>query len=377
MHLNLRKLSATLLLMTAQSVLADNFLLGLAQHQELNKEQFIAALYSSTISSDTQVLMDNDVTRRITLKVTAKSLSPSQINNMWIGGMAVNSSSQLLTQEADNMVMFTGFLKQKLMRGDTLSIHSQNNITSVSLNDIHLGRITSDDFFNMLLHTWIGSVPLSSNFRDALLAGGIDINLLRYHDSIISTPERSDTIAQWRDTEKVNADNQIPSSPSSEKNTVMTSSSSTTAAESAHTPLLPEPVVNAGGNSELTRNGKEPSIEKTPPPTIAAAVILNRQLYQSKLQRWVYKSIRYPSAAIELKQEGSVRLSVTIDRSGNVLDIADVQLSQYKLLNVAAFEAINNASPLPKVPSDVTGRTFTFTIPISFKMPVSFQMPES
>ena len=43
---------------------------------------------------------------------------------------------------------------------------------NITINDVFLGNIAGDKFFNMLLRTWVGRVPLSSDYKDDILKNG-------------------------------------------------------------------------------------------------------------------------------------------------------------------------------------------------------------
>lgn len=87
------------------------------------------------------------------------------------------------------------------------------------------------------------------------------------------------------------------------------------------------------------------------------------------LLRHTFKYIRYPKRAQERGQEGSVRLSVTIDSQGQVKDVQPLQESRYTSLNREAREAVRRASPFPAVPPQLAGEDYQFTVPISFRLP--------
>lgn len=159
---------------------------GIATHQELGKERFIAALYSESAHDDPMALLRSTEPRRMELKVTTQRLSARRLNNMWIEGMAINNSATSLEAHAENMVKFAGFVKKRLVAGDVLAIDGvPGQGALVSVNGVELGSVESDTFFNMLLATWIGPVPLSSDFRSGLLlAGRIPGDLLGRYTAI-------------------------------------------------------------------------------------------------------------------------------------------------------------------------------------------------
>src|SRR5690606_21165737 len=68
----------------------------------------------------------------------------------------------------------------------------------VYLNSILLGSIASDNFFSLLLRSWIGRVPLSSRYRDELLSlNTIDSALLQRYQHLEPRLSRIAIARNW------------------------------------------------------------------------------------------------------------------------------------------------------------------------------------
>jgi len=94
------------------SVAAEPQLNGMAVHIDLGKEQFIGALYATTLSDNPEKLLANNQPMRMELKIVApEGITTRRFSRWWIEGMAINNSPALLTEQADNMVKFDAFLK--------------------------------------------------------------------------------------------------------------------------------------------------------------------------------------------------------------------------------------------------------------------------
>ncbi|HMY40883.1 MAG TPA: energy transducer TonB, partial [Marinagarivorans sp.] len=68
------------------------------------------------------------------------------------------------------------------------------------------------------------------------------------------------------------------------------------------------------------------------------------------------------------EQEGTVRLAITINRSGQVTNVKSSSTNEVPVLTQAAVEAANRASPYPAIPEQIKSDSFTFTIPITFRV---------
>ncbi|EOI4812210.1 energy transducer TonB, partial [Campylobacter coli] len=75
--------------------------------------------------------------------------------------------------------------------------------------------------------------------------------------------------------------------------------------------------------------------------------------YQALLMAHLTKFKKYPQEAIIQKQEGVVRIRVSIDESGNVLSKELKKSCPYAALNDEALSLFKRASPLPKPPKEM------------------------
>src|SRR5690606_17577956 len=119
----------------------------------------------------------------------------------------------------------------------------------ISLNNVLLGTISDEKFFPMLLRTWIGSVPLSSTYRENLLkVGDISADLRARYDAINFSSTRATQVAAW-------------TKPEPEPVTVASSSSSARSS----TPATPAPVIEAPiARIELPALEQPTIVEETP-----------------------------------------------------------------------------------------------------------------
>ena len=404
----LQTLAITALLFVGVGVKAEPLLNGLASHLELGQERFIAGLYVESLSEDAASIMKDTGQKRMALHVTAKRLSHRSLRRMWIEGMAINTPSSQLIKYAKDTVIFAGLFKRKLTKGDVILIDSQaGQGTVVSVNGVELGTLHTEGFFNVLLRTWIGSVPLSSDFRSQLLQNGqVDESLLARYESIAPSSERIAAIAEWTKPKPKPQATRVPQA------IVSTTISAPIIAPTVTAPIVsaPQPAAKteplqtlatapaANINNEdaliseaAASTGKadapisEPVVvASTPPeviqddegyddegeePELTAESLIARQLYHSSLLRWAYQYLSYPTRSVQRGQEGSVRVSVTIDRSGKIKSQQTIEESKYNLLNREATKAVKKAGPFPAIPSAISGEEFSFTLPIVFRLP--------
>jgi TonB family protein len=82
------------------------------------------------------------------------------------------------------------------------------------------------------------------------------------------------------------------------------------------------------------------------------AETLTQRHYAPLVVGQIYKSLTYPSRAIDNNQQGTVRIGLAVHRSGELLSVTATQKSDYRLLNQAALKAVKkllHSQPCPTV----------------------------
>lgn len=348
----------------SQPSFAEPKINGIAVHQELGQSVFIGALFSELLSDDAGALLRNQSPMRMELKIVApEGISARRFGRLWIEGLAVNNSSDTLLAQAENTVKFDALFKGRLLQGDHLVLASiPGKGVDVWLNQSLLGNISSNQFFSMLLSTWIGNVPLSSDFRAQLLKiGDIDSSLRAQFDDIAPSVNR---IAEIREANQ--SSSEVSSIAASSR---VSSSQRSIAAIPIDRPVitpqpLPAPVVVASSSSAA------PIMEdEDDEPVLTAQTLLARQFYVNDAIREIRKKTRYPQRALSRNQEGSVRVAVVINRSGNILSARLIESSSSDVLNREAIAAVERAAPFPSLPDSITGEQFEFSVPIRWTLP--------
>ena len=395
-------ITAISILLVPLGVHSDPLLNGIASHSELGKEQFIAGLYTSTLSDQSRDILLAEEEKRIQVRVTAERFSSRRFKRMWIEGMAINASSVELAEQSKNMAAFRNMLKIKLIQGDIFTIDRSLEKVSVSLNGALLGEIDDPVFFDLLLRTWIGPVPLSSDFRKNLLTNGdVEDEALDRYLSTVPTDERiamvEDGVRQLNegtanqesssDSPVVAAIAPVIQQPSAPRPSVaapviqidqptidpVAENNAEPAAETANEPEVevaaPEPVQEvAVAAPEPKPEKKSESIFEEDEEEFTAQTLLEQQLYIANLKRWSQKYLKYPRTALNRGYEGNVRLELVLDRAGKVQSIEFLEEAPYRTLNKEAEKAVKRAEPFPEMPQILKGDSFTFTLPISFQL---------
>lgn len=386
-------LLAFVALTQVNTTFADPLLNGLATHSELGNEQFIAGLYTTTLTKSARDILIAKEEKQMQVRVLASNLSSRRFKRMWIEGMAINSSSSELERHSSNMANFSNMLKIKLVQGDIFSILRTDENVTVSLNGAKLGVIDETEFFDLLLRTWIGPVPLSSTFRGDLLAEGeMNTERLATYNGTRPTDDRILAVASALSKRVARKAKAAPPAPIVSAPAPVVASTPIIQAPKITQQIVKAPTISPTESQEpiAGEESEPPSLEEGSqiPPTIGdepetlatgeslfddededeftAESILAQQKYVGVLKNWSRKYLQYPAKAFRKNQQGLVRLNITIDREGRVKSVETLEESKYRALNKEAVSAAKRAEPWPKVPDELKAEEFSFFLPVLF-----------
>lgn len=415
-----RALIFLMLLFCGQNASASDKLNGIAVYSALSQEQFIAALYLPQYSESPRDAILQKGSKSMEMRITADKIFPRRFKRMWVESLAINAAPKELEQNAQNVSEFSRLLRVKLRQGDILRINKTPSATTVQVNGIELGQIDDPNFFDILVRTWVGPVPISSDFKAKMLSGGrIDNDLLERYNNISPTNERTQAIADALEAEKSEEEEERiaqrpsaakPPAPAVTQNQPQTKPEVQEPTQVATAP--PPAPVSTPAPAAKPKEVAKPVAEKKPPepsPQVAAQAssapkeepepttvailseddlfdddsilededssfdfsaeeLLSQQLFFSKLTKWTSNFVQYPKKAIKNNLEGTVRITMTIRRNGRVVDVRLTEKSEHEELNRAAARAVRDASPYPAIPDEVSGDELVFTVPVVFRL---------
>lgn len=379
-----RFLSAALLLLSAFSTLAQTsepVLNGLAAYTQLRKEYYIGGLFLGWPGRDSAAIANMPGKKRMELRVTADRWPPLRFAQQWNQLILINNDSALLNANVMDVLAFTGIPKGDLVEGDRLTIEFEPDAgTVVSLNGQPVVRTGSAALFTMLLNTWIGPRPPSSEFKRDILNLPKDpagVELASRFESLHPSDARKKAVAAWGGkaepepaalaSAEANKAKPAPAPAKVEADTKPRTEAKVPAptpapaqparvatAENPHPAAAPQP-----DNSAQQAQKAREEHEKT-------QVALYND-YLAQIRRQVNKNTEYPRRAVKEGIEGLVVLRVQLDRLGNLLGMELAQ-SAHDVLDRAAESAVKSALPFPPAADQLEGSQFQFLVPIVFKL---------
>jgi TonB family protein len=371
-------------LIASFSSFADNLQLnGIAVQEQLRKEYYIGALYLETLSRDPAAIIAQTTPKRMVLRVTADRWSPMQFAQHWNQMILINNGGSTLNANVMDVLNFTNAPKSELVAGDELAIELERGASIVTLNGTTVGRTNSPILFNMLINTWIGARPPSSEFKRDILALPNDktgAELRARFDSVKASDARRKMTSAWGIKETEAAPTVAAAAPPAAPAPTAKPKNETppaVAAETKKAPAADKPATTAAAPAAASATAiaaAPKTAEPKPDPAVAQQKHAQQQElyadYSSQLRRLVYKNIVYPKRAVKQNREGLVVIKVSLTRDG-ALTASSIAQSADDMLDEAAMEAIKKGAPFPAVNEALDGVSFDFLIPVVFKLTTS------
>jgi TonB family protein len=394
---------------------------GIASYTELRQPYYLGALYlDQPVVSAGQVLSSWG-RRRMEMRITAQRWTPRRFSAQWTQALILNVEAAKLDKYADAFVQFNNLPRAAFEYGDHIVVQSDNKgRTRVSVNGTEMFRESKPGFFEVLLATWIGDKPPSTEFKQAILAT-IDSELLLQYDALKPGGTRSAAVAAWLDADVAAEEEQVaapvPAVAAKAQSRIETSKPVTDAAEAVATAptvaaaVVAAPAQSAAGKAAVSEelealadsisvsdvvspevvdepiqdtadqavqvvamapSAAQPSPEVEEPQLDPEIFRLQQdtllKLYRSSIIKRALRQVEYPQVAVRRGQEGTVVLQLTVDRTGNVLALEQTSATRYRSLNKAAVAAVHDAGKLPPVPASLEGEQITVSIPVTFAL---------
>ena len=362
-----------LLCNTANAELSLN---GSAIYKDLGKQQFVAALYLDTQNNNANSIQLEQSAKRMEVKML-NNYSKRRWLNLWMQSISINNDRESFSGSAQEVIDMMQAPKSAPQKGDITEYRfDPKQGTSVIFNGTELISNYPGEVFHILLRTWIGPIPPTTLFKEQLLGNSDDGRAKALLETVKPQPKRIALAASWMIPPKP----VLPATPEPAPEPAQTKVlaeveevAPTPAPEqqpAESTTIGGDKIAGADESEEADRaEGTEPSEEQEEEAIdFNVAEALAQRDYTPLVVAQIYKSISYPNRAAEKNQQGTVRIAVIIDRSGELVDTVTTQESKYRLLNQAALKAAKKAAPFPELPAEIKADSFELNLPITFRL---------
>jgi protein TonB len=344
---------------------------GIASYEKLRKEHYLAALYLEEPSNFPDYVLAMPGKKVMDIRITIDDWSTRSFTSAWTEAMLINNSGAAQNKNKEFIMEFGKLLKDDLKKGDRLLIAYTPNIgSSIVLNGTTLLTTSDDGVFNLLLNTWIGPRPYSSDFKKDLLNFNNNAELVKRHQETTPSAKRVTAIAAW--APKKEEPQPEPPKPEAKKPEAPKPEVKKEIAQ----PKPAEPAKPAAVASVPAATPAPAPVAATPPPpapVAAAKPAVNSSedlfaAFRANVLKQTYRNTKYPERSINLKQEGVIILKLKINRAGKVVNTTEEQTSEFISLNKAAEVAVKRSQPYPAPPDGLKGETFEISVPFNFKL---------
>ncbi|WP_417446203.1 TonB family protein [Kangiella sp.] len=366
---------------------------GLAVHSELRQEWFLNGLYLSSKSDDPEEIINSPMLKRMQIKVLADELPGRRLKRFWIERIKNNNEASLVLENAKGVRELADTLGQDFAAGDTINIDFvPGQGTVIQINGAVVNTI-DEDIFPLMLNTWIGERPPSSEFKDSILGSQSAVNysdLLAKFSSISPASSRVslfDQAAQAAKAEEERMQREEEERMQREEEERMQREEerqrqAELAAEREQQQAQEQAQQQQEKEAEPKQEVKQPVVEEVPAGPTEEELAAMRSSYNAAIRSHYVPFFQYPvqeimrrhgkSALLNPRKgrtHGEVTIQLEVDRDGELVGGSLVSSSGEKILDDAVMSALFDAVPYPAMPEELPEESFNTTLPISIPAP--------
>ena len=347
---------------------------GMAAYTELKRPFYIGALYSDSSVVDAESFLTTQGRRRMDIRVNGTRYTPRRFSSQWTQSLLINGSPEQLDRFDDAFVQFNNLPKETFKVGDQIVIDSfPEGATVVSVNGITMLSVAKSGFFELLVSTWIGDKPPSSDFKAAILNPTIDAAFEAEFNTLEPTQARIAEVKAWIADEEAEAELVAKEAAAAAAAAALIASEAASVAEkeAAEKTIADATAKRVEKERIAAEKAQQEAAEEAEEQKMDPAMYKLQQdtllkLYRSSVVKRTLKEVVYPKRAIKRNRQGTVILDVTVARSGTIMSINTLQEAKYSSLNEAAIDAVNKVEKYSGVPAGLDGETITINVPVKF-----------
>lgn len=374
---------------------------GLAVHSELRNEWFLNGLYLTNKTDDAEEVISSAGAKRMELRVVANSLSGRRLKRFWIERIKNNNEASNVLANAKSVRDFATLMDKDLISGDIITIDLiPSSATVISINGSEVGR-TDESAFPLILKTWVGDRPPSSEFKEAILGGSSGVQrsaiasrftsiqptsarMAVFDKAAIAAKEAEDRAKREEEVrQQAEEQKKLEELKQLEEQKKIEAQKKIDAAQEAEEVAEAERLRKELEETKrlLAEQQKAAEAAKPKGPT-EAEINEMRNSYSKSISSHYVPYFEYPAQDILRRHgksalmrprkgqtHGDVSISIEVDRDGQLVGGSLVSSSGEKILDDAVMNALFDSVPFPEMPADLPSETFKTTVSISIPAP--------
>lgn len=362
---------------------------GISSYKQLRKEFYLGALYLTEKSDNPDAIHASGTSKRMILKVTTKRWSPRRWSLQWQNDIAINNTFDGDTELTNQLLTFTGFLDDNLIKGDEITVDYLSTVgTIVKINNVTILETNTAQLFNFLLNVWIGKLPPSGEFKNEILGKSREAKdaLLSQYNASTYDKSRTQLIASWiksREDAILAEQREIELIEQAKLEKIQKEKEKTRNAAEAAALLIAEqklkqekvktykPPKKITNKKVITKQKKIASDASKKSASKDKEVIAAENKYYLDLYRWelireIRNAVEYPAWAKKFGQKGDVTLNFSVNRQAEASNIQGDNPDVSDLLVTELTRAILAVAPFILPPDALLGNNWPMSITYRF-----------
>ncbi|WP_280513514.1 TonB family protein [Marinagarivorans algicola] len=145
---------------------------GIGTYNHMGKDYYIVAHYSTLSCTEAKQCEEQNSPAQYSLKVVTSRWTSHSYSLVWQRELATNNAKATVPKEVmPALIKFTQLAETRLTKGDNIDILFDGQNTQISINSAHALTAPGKSLFNYLARVWVGPIPPSRQFKNAMLAG--------------------------------------------------------------------------------------------------------------------------------------------------------------------------------------------------------------
>lgn len=348
-------------------------LLGIGSYNEFNNTTMVVKVEVGQNSSNSIEVRERFSFRIIEQKPVRRWYQ------FWSQNLSLNNSVVALTNHIDDLLLMSEVLQGSLEPGDLVEFERSNdNSMIMRLNGVALTAFKNAEFYDFLLTAFTGRVPPSSILKQQLLGENTDTGpSITLFNSLSYDSPREQVIWSWVDAMEAKTDVAAAQTVAPQSNEVIEVEAIASAPAIA-TPAIvaPDPSVAEEAQRQAVqaqrREAEQLALQSQrrteESRRLALESLVATQRHLQSVRNRVNANMDYPRSAIRRNHQGTVRVSLMLNRDGSIYSVELVEDCEHDSLNTAAIEGVRAAAPFDPIPSTVQGDQALAEFPVTFAL---------